>query len=308
MKVLFVCSGNKSNNNPGVVVHNQAKTLIKKGINIEYYLINKRGLWGYINAIKPLIQKLNNEQYHAIHAHYSLSGYVAGLARYFAGNKPPLIVSLMGSDTEGKIIKLKIIQTFSNLFWSQTIVKSKAMSKSLRLRNLNVIPNGINLEEIKAAASSEKRNNNVLFPADPKRVSKNFPLAKKSFDDLANPTLKLEVLFNRPHEDIIHNLKTCACVLMTSRWEGSPNVIKEAMACNTPIVATCVGDVENLLKNVDGCFLTDDNPKSISTAIRKATSYAKESIHTNGRQKLKELKLASDSIADKIIKLYEQPK
>ena len=58
MKVLFVCSGNKSKNKPGIVVHNQAKSLKQKGIEIEYYLINKKGLWGYLKAIQPLIKRL----------------------------------------------------------------------------------------------------------------------------------------------------------------------------------------------------------------------------------------------------------
>ena len=53
MKVLFVCSGNKSNNRPGIIVHNQAKSLIAKGIDIEYYLINKRGIWVTLMPSNP---------------------------------------------------------------------------------------------------------------------------------------------------------------------------------------------------------------------------------------------------------------
>lgn len=306
MKVLFVCSGNKSNNRPGIVVHNQAKSLKAKGIEIEYYLINKRGVWGYLNAIKPLIKKIKTSEYKAIHAHYSLSGYVAGLARFVVRNKPTLIVSLMGSDTQGNYLKLKLIQIFSRFFWSHTIIKSKSMAKSVRFNNLVVLPNGINLEEIKAPGNSIKRNNKVLFPADPKRVSKNFPLAKSAFETLGDISLELKLLYNRPHDEIIDNLQTCGCVLMTSRWEGSPNIIKEAMACNTPIVATRVGDIEKLIKDLDGCYLVENTPKSISTAIQQAISYAKDSIHTHGRKRLKELKLTAESIADKIIELYER--
>lgn len=306
MKVLFVCSGNKSKNKPGIVVHNQAKSLKQKGIEIEYYLINKKGLWGYLKAIQPLIKRLKTIEYNAIHAHYSLSGYVAGFAHFFAGKKRPLLVSLMGSDTQGANIKLKLIQIFANFFWSHTIIKSKSMTKSLKIKNLSIIPNGINLEEIKAPSNSDKRNNNILFPADPNRVSKNFPLAKKSFNALGDTNHELKLLYNRSHEEIINNLQTCSCVLMTSRWEGSPNIIKEAMACNTPIVATRVGDIESLIRDVKGCYLTEDTPKSISAGIHKAILYAQESIHTNGREKLKDLKLDSDSIADKIIELYER--
>ena len=92
---------------------------------------------------------------------------------------------------------------------------------------------------------------------------------------------------------------------MTSRWEGSPNVIKEAMACNTPIVTTRVGDVEYLLKDLKGCFIAEDNPKSVSDAIQKALLYTENHSNTKGREKLEKLKLGSDEIAEKIIKLYE---
>tara|TARA_B100001287_G_scaffold276486_2_gene287523 strand:- start:3891 stop:4814 length:924 start_codon:yes stop_codon:yes gene_type:complete len=304
MRVLFVCSGNKSKNKPGVVVHNQAESIKNKGIELEYYLINEKGFLGYLRAIKPLINKLKKNEFNAIHAHYSLSGYVAGLAGFFTKQKSPIIVSLMGSDTEGNYLKLKLIQFFSRFFWSHTIIKSQSMAKYVRFHNLFVIPNGINLDKIKAPETTQKRSNKVLFPADPKRASKNFQLAKKSFEALGDGRLELKILYDRPHAEIINNLKTCACVLMTSRWEGSPNIIKEAMACNTPIVATRVGDIENLIKNINGCYLAEDNTKSISAGIHKAILFAQESIHTNGRYKLKDLQLSSNSIADKIIKLY----
>ena len=75
--------------------------------------------------------------------------YVAGLACFVLSNKPPLIVSLMGIDTQGNYLKLKLIQIFSRFFWSHTIIKSKSMAKSVHFNNLVVLPNGINLEEIK---------------------------------------------------------------------------------------------------------------------------------------------------------------
>ena len=116
----------------------------------------------------------------------------------------------------------------------------------------------------------------------------------------------MKTVYNRPHTEIIEHLKKCACVLLTSKWEGSPNVIKEALACNTPIVSTKVGDVEKLIMDLDGCFLSEMGVNSISESIKKAIDFSMKKGDTNGRQRLFELNLTSECVAKQIIQLYEQ--
>tara|TARA_B110000459_G_scaffold62923_1_gene70561 strand:+ start:342 stop:1262 length:921 start_codon:yes stop_codon:yes gene_type:complete len=304
MKVLFVCSGNKTKNKPGVVVQNQANTLIKKGISVNFYLIKNKGFIGYITAIIPLVVQINKGNYSVIHAHYSLSGYLAGIAKLFT-RKTKLIVSLMGSDTQGSRIKLNLIHAFAKYIWDETIVKSQSMIKNIEFKNVNIIPNGVDLDTIVGDPKLKNRNSTILFPANPSRISKNHPLAKASVALLGDEHAGLKVMYNRPHSEIIDALKNCGCVLLTSKWEGSPNIIKEAMACNTPIVATRVGDVEQLLDGLDGCFLTQSDVDSVSKAIKKALLYSQEHVHTKGRDRLIDLQITSDLIAGKIIKLYE---
>ena len=304
MKVLFVCSGNKTKNKPGVVVQNQANTLIKKGVSVTFYLIKNKGFIGYIKAIIPLVILIKKGNYTIVHAHYSLSGYVAGIAKLFT-RKTKLIVSLMGSDTQGSRLKLNLIQAFAKYIWDETIVKSQSMVKNIEFKNVNIIPNGVDLDTIVADPKLKNRNNTILFPANPSRISKNHPLAKASVALLGDQNTSLKVIYNRPHSEIIDALKNCACVLLTSKWEGSPNIIKEAMACNAPVVATRVGDVEQLLDGLDGCFLTKSHVDSVSKAIKKAILYSQEHGHTKGRERLIDLQITSDLIAGKIIKLYE---
>jgi glycosyltransferase involved in cell wall biosynthesis len=103
------------------------------------------------------------------------------------------------------------------------------------------------------------------------------------------------------HSELIYELNQCDCVLLTSKWEGSPNIIKEAMALNKPIVATKVGDVPMLISNLDGCFLVEHQADEVSKAILKAT----EAKSTLGRQRIKELGLDANAVATRIINIYK---
>lgn len=47
-------------------------------------------------------------------------------------------------------------------------------------------------------------------------------------------------------------------ILMTSKTEGSPQVIKEAMACNYPIVATDVSDIKYMLGGMSGHYILEN--------------------------------------------------
>lgn len=62
-------------------------------------------------------------------------------------------------------------------------------------------------------------------------------------------------------------------LVLTSRFEGLPNVVLEALACQTPVITTpAVGGVTEIVKDVPGCILTKDiSMESISDALRSFT-------------------------------------
>ena len=95
-------------------------------------------------------------------------------------------------------------------------------------------------------------------------------------------------------------------VLLTSVTEGSPNVIKEAMACNCPIVSTDVGDVREVLGNTEGCYISGLDPVEVAEKTKKALEFSYTKGRTKGRQRIIELGLDSESIAKKIVEVYKK--
>ena len=303
MKVLFISSGRAGR--PGDVVKNQGDSLIKADINIEYFLI-KPGFWGYLNAIRKLRNTFKNGQYDLAHAHYSLCGFVAGLA----GCKP-LVVSLMGSDVYISGLFRALTRIFIKYKWTETIVKTGKMKELIGINRVQVIPNGVDIErfrpiskEIAREHIGYKENKKlIVFIAVQNREEKNLNLAMDAIRHLDDNTIDFKHIHDVPNWEIPYYLNAADLLLLTSRREGSVNVIKEAMACNCPIVSTDVGDVRWVIGDTEGCYISSFEPEVFSESIKKAINFGKR---TNGRQRIIDLGLDSDSIARKIIALYEE--
>ena len=301
MKVLFVSSGN-SKFGISPIIKNQGESLLKAGIDVSYYLIKGKGFRGYIKNIKILKNFIKKNKVDIVHAHYSYSAFVASLA----GAKP-LIVSLMGDDVQSNYLSKLFIKVFYKLHWKNIIVKSVRMYNILGIANAFVIPNGVNIEVFNSIDKRlcqkklgwDHNKKHILFPADKSRPEKNFRLAKKVFSILNNKNVELHSLIDVSPKQIPLWMNSADVVLLVSLNEGSPNVIKEAMACNSPIVSTDVGDVKEVIANTKNCYLTSYDPKEIAVKINKVLDFGKR---TNGRENIKHLE--SGFIAKKIINIY----
>lgn len=306
MKVLFVFSGNSYYFDISPFIKVQAESLTKLGHTIDYYPVKGKGLWGYLSNITKISKFIKQGDYDIVHSHYSFCGIVSALA-----TEKPVVCSLMGSDVKKSGLWRFIIKYFIMHKWKRTIVKSKDMKLTLGIDKVEVIPNGVDLDIFRPMNKNDCRkelgwdigNKIILFAADPKRPEKNFSLAKKATETLNIQDVELKVVYPVPHKDIPIYLNAADLLLSTSLWEGSPNIIKEAMACNCPIVSTNVGDVKWLLDGVEGCFITTNDPKDIADKIKKALNFKSR---RNGRDKLINLGLDSEHIAKKIIKVYEE--
>ena len=301
MKVLFISSGN-SKIGISPITYNQGESLKEQGVIIEYYKIRGKGLKGYLSNVMPIRKKLKGKSYDVVHAHYSLSAFVATLA----GAKP-LVVSLMGSDVKAKSFFKIWIKFFVKLFWSATIVKSQDMKESLGLQKINVVPNGVNFNRFKPLDKNDcqeqlgwdNSKRNILFAANPDRVEKNYKLAKEAISLIDDSNITVHFLKDVPNKDVPLYYNATDVVLLTSLWEGSPNVIKEAMACNRPIVATNVGDIAEVTTGTRGCFICKFNKNDLSKKINLALDFNA----TTGRSNIENLN--DDRVANLIVSIYQ---
>lgn len=309
MKILFVSSGN-SLTGLSPIIYNQGESIRLNGIDIDYYTIKGRGIRGYLKNIFQLYKFLKFNKFDIIHAHYSLSAFVAS----FAGAKP-LIVSLMGSDVKKCVFYKIIIRIFNLAFsWKGLIVKSQDMKLNLDMDDAIIIPNGVNLDHFKPASKAfcqeelnwNKDKKHILFAANPARPEKNFQLSQAALELLNETEIELHFLINVSPIQMPLWYNAFDVILLSSLWEGSPNVIKEAMACNRPIVATNVGDIEWLFGSLPGHYLSDFDVDNFKQATELALDYSKNFNSTSGRDRIISLGLDSETIAKQIIAIYTQ--
>lgn len=307
MKVLFVASGNHGKVSP--VVKAQGDSLVKAGLEVDYFLIKGKGMKGYLRQIRPLRKYWKEHHFDVVHVHYSLSAYVASLA----GVKP-LVVSLMGSDVKATGWHSRLVRLFSKLFcWKDIIVKSKDMAEAVRMKQAQIIPNGVDMDWFVPMDQKACRDKlgwkegvrHILFPADPKRPEKDFQLAQEAVK-LLNENVEVHVFQQVEHNDTVFYYNAADVVLLTSKWEGSPNVIKEALACCRPIVSTNVGDVKNRMSGVEGCYVAETHePDELAGILKRALEWKG---NTKGRDAIISDKLGSKQIAEKLITIYTNTK
>lgn len=299
MKVLFISSGNKKE---GIspIIYNQGESLKRAGIEVDYFTVKGKGARSYIGHVLKLHKYLKKRSYDVYHAHYYLSGIIAS----FSGCNP-LVVSLMGSDARKNFFRVQVIRLFHLLSWKALIFKTYEMQQNTGIKQSFIIPNGVDLDLIlpfKRKVTSDVKT--ILFASDPARPSKNFSLARAALKLLPENKVNLRVIHSVPHQEIIEAINDSDILLITSRWEGSPNIVKEAMACNCPVVSTSVGDVEWLFGEEQGYYITRHDPADVAEKIGKAVDLIDKGGNPAGRQRIIELGLEASVVADRIIKVY----
>ena len=319
MYVLFVLGGNNKNFNVSAFIASQGKSLEDNGVKVDYFIIHGKGLKGYLGNIPRLSKILKSKKYDVIHSHYSFSAWISVLTL----TRTPKIVSFMGSDIYGNInergnphlkgkfnyIISKLVQPFVN----QIIVKSNRLGDYVFLKNkMHVVPNGVDFKKFtpidknyarkKIRLNSRKKQ--ILFLGDKNNTNKNFALLDQAIRYLDLSIYQL-LPFNYPikKELIPLYINAADVVIMSSFSEGSPNVVKETMACNIPVVSVDVGDVKEVIAKTKGCYLSKYDPKDMAEKIVKAVSFKGKAT---GRKDIEYLEI--NIIASRIIDIYNSVK
>lgn len=321
MKVLFVSSGNKKKfNKISPFIKTQGESLTLAGIDVQYFPIIGKGILGYLMAAMKLRKHLKHNLFDIIHAHYTLSGWVAVLSF----PRQPIVLSLMGSDTYGQYIRegkkkfsssyLIILTFLIQPFVKSIICKSNNIKKNIFFnKKTRVIPNGVSLEKFKYHSNNYRKELNlnsekqyILFLGSKSNRRKNFKLAQVSIKHIKSGYISLIAPYPVEHDKVIKYLNSVDVLILTSLMEGSPNVVKEAMACNCPVVATDVGDVRWLFGNTEGYYITSFDPEDVAEKIKRALEFPKRKGRPKGRERIIQLGLDSDTVAKKIINVYKE--
>lgn len=302
MKVLIVANHNKGYFVPFIV--EQVDALKQLGVEIEYYGVHGKGIRGYLSNRSSLKEKIREFHPDLIHAHYGLSGLLANLQR-----KVPVVTTYHGSDIHegGKNLlfsRLAIRLSAYNIFVTEQLQKQAGYHGN----NQCSLPCGIDTITIHPIDRTEARKQlgwepdgkYVLFAGAFDNAVKNSSLAKAA-TALTKDVHLIEMRgFTREQVNLIMNAANC--LLMTSFREGSPQVVKEALECGTPIVSVDVGDVREVTAAIEGCYVTSYDAHDIAHAIDQSFSFHGK---TTGHQRIIERGLSNELVAKHIIEIYD---
>lgn len=245
-----------------------------------------RSILDYIKLYPGLLRR-SFGSYDLIHANYGLTAPIA-----LAQPNLPVVLSLWGSDLMGKFGP---VSRRCASFCDAVVVMSDEMADTLG-QECEVIPHGVDLDQFKPVSKSEARNtvgwsqgeHHVMFPYNPDRPIKDYPRAEQivsAVDARLERPVTLHAVTGVSHEDIPTYMNASDALIVTSKREGSPNTIKEALACNLPIVSTDVGDVADRLDGV--------TPSAVCQTDSELVDALEDTLNTgqrsNGREAVKEL-------------------
>lgn len=321
MKVLFVFSGNSRQFPISPFTKAQADSLRALGVEVDYFPIQGKGAMNYLKNVGPLRQHLKANRYDLIHAHYSLCGWVAVLASL---GRLPIVLSLMGDDAQGTftgnnridlksrylIFLTRLIQPFVQAIISKSANLEKAV---YRKRISYVIPNGVRFDQFQLYPNGcreelglKKDRQYVLFLGNPQDTNKNFALVQSAVALLGRPDVELLSVYPVTHDQVVKYLNSVDVFTLCSFGEGSPNVVKEAMTCNCPLVVTPAGDAAWVVSETEGCHVAGYTPEDFAEKLGAALEFARQKGRTSGRQRMLDLGLDSQAVAMKILNIYSK--
>lgn len=310
MKVLLVHSGNAVGGDSAryTFVQEQGRSLEQLGCEVEYFAVVGKGMRGYLRNVKPLRKKMQEWKPDVVHAHFGLCGMVAVLA---ARKKVPVVITCHNGETLTKYGN--IISSLAIHRADYTICVAQHIYDKLYLKpkTYMIQPCGIDMKDLplvdKAKAIKEMGLSidkiNILFGGSFSNARKNAPLAQAAIALLKRDDLNLIEMkgFNRHQVAMLFN--ACDMLLLPTKSEGSPQVLKEAMACNCPIVATDVADISYLLQGVTNSYVTTFDPSDVADKIRRVIECGDR---TNGRERINELKLDNPQVCETILGIYKE--
>jgi glycosyltransferase involved in cell wall biosynthesis len=276
----------------GSFVRDEVTALKKAGVDVDLYFVNGRARkLNYAGMPRGFFRRMRRAHYDVVHVHHSFCGLVASWQ-----HRVPVVWTFHEGEISGGAEDALREQPIKRLAYSPRlkrfvarrmdaiIVVAEHLRGPLGRPDAAWIPAGVDLEVFEpmdsAAARSEiglsADRRYVLFPSSPSRVEKRYDIATRAVDILKQADdmrdVELIALDNVPHDRVPLYINASELMLMTSAFEASPVTIREALACNVPVVSTDVGDVRVMLDGLENCRVVEPDPAKIAAALRATLS------------------------------------
>lgn len=295
-------------------VTEQGEAIRVLGQEIEYFQIKGN----YLKARKALLAKIREWKPNIIHAHYGLSAIVAEMQ-----SEVPVVTTFHNGETHNWLVNL--MTSLMSLRARHVIYVAQHIYDMVyfKARNHSIIPCGVSLENCVVIDKAEARKKlgwdlnkkYVIFGGAFGDLRKNYPLLKSAVEKLAGEIECVEMR-GLTREQCVLRMNAADVFALPTKNEGSPQALKEAMACNCPIVATDVADIKHLLGYLPGHYVLPN--KKGNTAWWKGDEHSAEELaellkealafngRTEGRKRIVELGYTNELVAKQIVKIYEQ--
>ena len=267
----------------GCFVRDQVEDLRRLDVDVTVLAFDGRAHKGrYPGAAGRLRRALRRGRYDLVHAHYGLTGAVAALQV-----AAPVVTTFHGSDAwvpwQRRVSWLVARRT-------QPIAVAPGVAAALGVPAAPVIPCAVDLDLFAPVDRSEARRA-LGWPGDAACVL--FPAARGDGSKAANkrpgvfdatvaalrrtlPDTFAASLDGLPRDRVALAMSAADVVVMTSVREGAPIVVKEALACATPVVSVAVGDVPGVVAGLPGCAIAEPDPQLLAQAVQGALGAARD--------------------------------
>ena len=307
MKILVVTHMYPSREHPenGIFVQQQVASLEREGVDVDVLHVDvKKSKLLYPWSFVPLQARTLARRYDLVHGHYVFAGVVARSQFRF-----PVVVTHHGDEAffGWQAHLCRMVSRVAD----KSIVVTEEIKRSIGLESSIVIPCGVDFDAFKPMDRRLAREQ-LGLPADKKLVLfvGNYPERRKRFDIAEDAVaqlkakgmdLELVVAYKQVYEKVPVYMSACDAMVLASEREGSPQVVKEALACNLPVVSVDVGDVPEVLAGVRECHVSPRDPTSVAERLALILDRCERS---DGREKTRRYELGS--IAKRIVKVYEE--
>jgi glycosyltransferase involved in cell wall biosynthesis len=306
----------------GTFVKRQVETLSLVGCRQDLLIIDGwRSRFEYLKAIFRIRKAIRERHYDLIHAYYGLCGFAAVFQA-----RVPLAVTYCGSDLNPGFagnckspLKSRIIVALGQiaaLRATACIVQSREMLRRIfwlgAKERAHVLTCGVDLELFQPGDKAEARvrlgwdlhERVILYVCSDASLPavKRPELAKAvvSQVNLRLPGTRLQIVSGRPQEALPDYYRGADLLLVTSASEGSPNVVKEALACDLPVISTRAGDIPELLAGLENCRVCNADVTSLASSIEEVLS---RGARTHSRERMRTYSMSATSAA--LLGIYE---